>query len=302
MSKNIAVKNPRTGDVDYEITAWTDVDIAATTQDMREAQKAWLAKGIDGRADALQRFADLIEENSETVINALMTDTGRLRMARQEAFGVVGQLRGWAMRAPQLMPKTEWVQGQQKPNFKHQNEWVPYAVIGVISPWNFPMTLSFIDAIPALMAGACVIIKPSEVTPRFADALLPVIKAAGLSDVLTFIQGGGDTGAALIDHVDCVCFTGSVPTGRKVAVRAAENLIPANLELGGKDPLIITEDADLDATTTLALRSSVLATGQACQSIERVYVPQAIYNDFVSMLADKAKAVKLNYPDSDFIS
>ena len=177
------------------------------------------------------------------------------------------------------------------------NVYVPYSLVGVISPWNFPMTLSFLDAIPALLAGACVIIKPSEITPRFADSLKTAITEAGMDKIVTFIQGGGTAGAALIDHVDCICFTGSVATGKKVAIRAAENLIPANLELGGKDPLIITDDADLDTATTLALRSSILATGQACQSIERVYVPRTIYNDFVAMLATKAKAVKLNYPD-----
>lgn len=297
MSTTLPVINPRTGQADYEITPWTDAEIAEAARATREAQKEWLAGGMEARGKALMRFADLIEQNAESIIHALETDTGRRRIAGQEVMGVAGQLRGWASLAPTLMPQTDWIQGRAKPTFKHTNDWVPYALVGVISPWNFPMTLSFIDAIPALMAGACVMIKPSEVTPRFADALTPIIEAAGLNHQIVFTQGDGKTGAALIDHVDCICFTGSVATGRKVAVKAAENLIPANLELGGKDPLIITEGADIDEATTLALRASVLATGQACQSIERVYVPAPIYEDFVEQLAAKAQAVKLNYPD-----
>jgi len=299
VSTTLPVINPRTGEADYEITPWADADIAEAARAMRETQVSWLAAGITARGQALNKLADEIEKNATSVITALEIDTGRRRVAGQEVMGVAGQLRGWAALAPTLMPQPGWVQGRMKPTFKHTNNWVPYALVGVISPWNFPMTLSFIDAIPALMAGACVMIKPSEVTPRFADAMTPLIAEAGLSHQIVFTQGGGATGAALIDHVDCICFTGSVATGRKVAVKAAENLIPANLEMGGKDPLIITEDADMDAATTLALRASVLATGQACQSIERVYVPASIYEAFVEQLAAKAQDVKLNYPDID---
>ncbi|CAM3650215.1 aldehyde dehydrogenase family protein [Litorimonas haliclonae] len=291
------VINPRTGKADYQITPVRREQIEQFAKQMRVAQRNWLSQGLSARVRAILSLADSLEKNKASVISAMEIDTGRRMLAEAEVMGVIGNLRAWAGRAPQLMPKEEWVQGQAKPNFKHQTDWVPYALVGVISPWNFPITLSFIDAIPAMLAGGCALIKPSEVTPRFADALTPVIAEAGMENVLRFIQGGGETGSALIDHVDCVCFTGSVATGRKVAMKAAENLIPANLELGGKDPLIITEDADIDAAATLALRSSVLATGQACQSIERVYVPHTIYSDFIEKLTEKAKAVRLNYPD-----
>lgn len=297
MSEILQVKNPRTGEADYEIIATTNAEIAVLADNARAAQIDWRASGLDVRCKAIKKFADTLEANASTVMQALEIDTGRRKMAEAEVLGVIANLRVWADRAPGLMPKTDWVQGRAKPNFKHTNDYVPYALIGIISPWNFPITLSFIDAIPALLAGGCVLIKPSEITPRFADALAPIIAESGLTHILTFVQGGGATGASLIDYVDCICFTGSVPTGRKVAIRAAENLIPANLELGGKDPLIITEDADIEEATSLALRASVLATGQACQSIERVYVPRSIYEDFVTKLAEKAREVTLNYPD-----
>ncbi len=297
MSDVMHIKNPRTGEVDYRITAVSAKEISILATNARAAQIDWLDRGLKARCEAIFKFSDTLENHSAAVAQALEIDTGRRKMSQGEVFGVIANLRAWAERAPQLMPQADWTQGKVKPNFKHTNSYVPYALVGAISPWNFPITLSFIDAIPAMLAGACVIVKPSEVTPRFADALEPVIAEAGFIDILTFVQGGGATGAALIDHVDCVCFTGSVPTGRKVAIRAAENLIPANLELGGKDPLIITEGADIDKATSLALRSSVLATGQACQSIERIYVPQILYTDFTAMLTEKAKAVELTYPD-----
>jgi len=297
VSEILQVKNPRTGEVDYQITAVTAKEMSILAANARLVQKDWQDRGLDARCSAIRKFADRLEAHAGPVMDALEIDTGRRKLTQAEVFGVIANLRAWADRAPQLMPKPTWIQGRAKPNFKHTNDYVPYALMGAISPWNFPITLSFIDAIPALLAGCCVIVKPSEVTPRFADALVPVIVETGLKDILTFAQGGGATGAALIDHVDCVCFTGSVSTGRKVAIRAAENLTPVNLELGGKDPLIITQDANIDEAASLALRASVLATGQACQSIERVYVPKPIYEEFVDLLAEKAKAVTLNYPD-----
>lgn len=297
MTKTMPVTNPRTGQADYEIKVWDDADISVAAKSLRSHQSEWLELGIHGRCQAILKFASTLEANAQSVIDALEIDTGRRMLARAETMGVIANMRAWASIAPNLLPTQDWVQGRAKPNFKHMNAYVPYSLIGIISPWNFPMTLSFIDTIPALLAGGCVIIKPSEVTPRFADALTPIMKSAGMDSYLAFVQGDGSTGAALIDHVDNVCFTGSVPTGKKVAVKAAENLIPANLELGGKDPLIITADADLEAATTLALRSSVLATGQACQSIERVYVPASIYTPFINDLAKKAKAIRLNWPN-----
>ena len=160
------------------------------------------------------------------------------------------------------------------------------------------MTLALIDAIPALAAGCAVIVKPSEVTPRFIRPLMAAIaEIPELEDVLVLIEGDGATGAALIDLVDYVAFTGSVATGRKVGAAAAAAFIPASLELGGKDPMIILASADPDHAADIALRASVVNSGQACQSIERVYVAAAIADRFLAALTAKAKAARLNYPD-----
>jgi succinate-semialdehyde dehydrogenase / glutarate-semialdehyde dehydrogenase len=233
----------------------------------------------------------------DAIHDALSIDTGRRMVARREVDGVMGSLIGWAAQAPHLLPAI-WTQGRADPRISHAPQWVPYGLVGVISPWNFPLTLSMIDTVPALLAGCCVIIKPSEVTPRFARPLQDAIASVpALKDVLQIVQGNGATGASLVDVVDAICFTGSVATGRKVALQAAGRLIPAFLELGGKDPLIITQTANLDRAITAALRGSVLSTGQACQSIERIYVARPLYGAFVEGLTKAAKDVRLNQPD-----
>ena len=155
-----------------------------------------------------------------------------------------------------------------------------------------------IDAIPALAAGCAVIVKPSEVTPRFIRPLLAAIASVpALAEVFTVIEGDGETGAALVVAVDYIVFTGSVATGRKVGEAAARAFIPASLELGGKDPMLVLASADPLQAAATALRASVLATGQACQSIERVYVARAIHDAFLAELVRLARAVTINYPD-----
>ena len=295
--REIAVRNPRTGVNDAHIYA-TDVDdLAAVAKTARAAQIGWQSLGLEGRATALLAFKDAIAATIDAIHAALTIDTGRRMVARREIDGAMGSLIGWAAQAPHLLPSA-WTEGRFDKRISHAPQWVSYGLIGVISPWNFPLTLSMIDTIPALLAGCSVIIKPSEVTPRFAAPLQAAIAhVPALAGVLQIIQGDGATGSALIDVVDAICFTGSVATGRKVAVQAAGRLIPAFLELGGKDPLIITETADVPRAVTAALRGSVLSTGQACQSIERIYVARPIYEHFIQDLTKAAKEVRFNQPD-----
>lgn len=293
----LKVRNPRTGINDARIVAGDAADLAVLAQAARGAHSAWAELGIMERAKALLAFKDALVRHIDPLQDALALDTGRRMVARREIEGVIGSLQGWAAQAPSLLP-SQWVDGRFDARFSHAPQWVPYAVVGVISPWNFPLTLSMIDTIPALLAGCCVILKPSEVTPRFAGPLQAALsEVPELKHVLQIVHGDGQTGAALIDVVDGVCFTGSVATGRKVAVQAAGRLIPAFLELGGKDPLIITATADLERAITACLRGSVLSTGQACQSIERIYVARELYDDVVSGLTLAAKQVRLNQPD-----
>jgi acyl-CoA reductase-like NAD-dependent aldehyde dehydrogenase len=163
---------------------------------------------------------------------------------------------------------------------------------------HFPLLLSTIDAIPALLAGCAVIIKPSEIAPRFIKPLMTAVNNVPiLKDILTFVEGDGVTGAELVENVDLICFTGSVETGKKVAQAAATCFIPAFLELGGKDPAIVLPSANLDLATSGILWGSVVNTGQSCLSIERIYVAESIFEQFVKELVQKSQSLQLAYPD-----
>jgi acyl-CoA reductase-like NAD-dependent aldehyde dehydrogenase len=204
---------------------------------------------------------------------------------------------GWVHLAPTLIADSE-ERDSVTEGVGILGQLVPYELAGVISPWNFPLLLSMLDAVPALVAGCAVIVKPSEVTPRFVRPLQDSIaRHPELAGVFRVIVGNGHTGASLVDNVDVIAFTGSVATGRKVAEAAARNFIPALLELGGKDPAIILPSADMDSAAKAVLRSSVQATGQACQSLERIYVHKDQIDEFVDGLTKRAEQVELNYPD-----
>ena len=173
----------------------------------------------------------------------------------------------------------------------------PLGLIGVIGPWNYPLTNSFGDCIPALAAGNSVILKPSEVTPLTSLLMAEGLRECGLpDDVLQIATGRGETGAALVEEVDMIMFTGSTRTGRKVAEAAARRLIPASLELGGKDPMIVLSDADLERAANFATYYAMQNAGQTCISIERVYVEEPAYDEFVAKVADKVRALRVGAP------
>lgn len=299
MTEMLQIRNPRTGKHDYKIAVATQDDIAPIALELREAQPAWRDKGVADRIAIMQRWKTELAAAGDRIVAALSADTGRKAIARGELFGVMGMIDRWCDQAPGLMAQEERPSALL-PNVALRQQLDPYPLLGVISPWNFPFLLSFIDAIPALMAGCAAIIKPSEVTPRFAGPVAETIeKVPALHAVLRFISGDGRSGAALIANVDVVAFTGSVATGKKVAAAAAAEFIPAFLELGGKDPAVILPGSDLERAATAILRASVAATGQACQSLERVYVHDSQYDEFVALLSAKAAATKLSYPDPD---
>ena len=169
----------------------------------------------------------------------------------------------------------------------------PIGVIGIISPWNFPLVLTAGDAMPALMAGNAVVIKPSELTPLTALFVVELAQKAGFPEgLLQVVIGAAETGEALIDHVDMIAFTGSVEVGKQVMRRAADRLIPVSLELGGKDPLIVLKDADLERASNACVWGSLMNSGQVCTSIERVYVEEPVYQTFVDKVVQKVRALR----------
>lgn len=296
---SLAVINPRTGEADYAIEPLRAPEIAALAKRLREGQKQWVSQAPQVRATHLRSLADAIGRYRDALIAALTADTGRAAISVIEVDSIVRTLTRWAQTAPELIQRHQSSGNPTAiPTITTSTRLVPYGLVGVISPWNFPLTLALIDAMPALAAGCAVLIKPSEVTPRFIRPLMQAIsEVPEVASVLSLIEGDGATGAAMIEHVDFVAFTGSVATGRKVGESAAHAFIPASLELGGKDPMLVLASADPVKAAETALRASVLNTGQACQSIERVYVARQIAEPFLAALVEKAKGVRLNYPD-----
>jgi len=293
----LPVRNPRTGQADYSIDPLDTGAVAALAQRLRAGQPGWAAAGVAHRAAVLRRWCETVHAASGPLVSALSADTGRYALVHNELRALRGLVEGYAALGGKLLaPPVE--QPSVAPGIGIETQLVPYALVGVISPWNFPLLISLLDAIPALMAGSAVIVKPSEVTPRFIRPLMAAVAAVPeLAGVLAFIEGDGATGAALVEQADIICFTGSVATGRKVGEACARRFIPSCLELGGKDPAIVLASADPVQAAEVVLRASVQATGQACQSIERVYVDRRIHERFLGALVDRARRVELNYPD-----
>lgn len=274
------VRNPLTGETDRLLVTTSPAQLSATAAELRAAAPAWRAAD---RGPALSRFAAALAAD-EDLLAALVADTGRVGESMLERQVVAGMLERWVRQAPGLLAGPQDEPGAM-PGIVIGGELVPYDLVGVISPWNFPLLLGLIDAIPALAAGCAVLVKPSEVTPRFIE---PLMRLVPQEVPLRVVEGDGGTGAAMINLVDVVVFTGSVPTGRKVARAAADAFIPAFLELGGKDPAIVLAGSDLERAASAILWGGTANAGQSCQSIERIYVEREVHDDFLALLADKA--------------
>lgn len=292
----IEVANPRTGAVDHWIVPPTADELAGIAGRLRASQADWAALPVEGRTAVLLEWRGRLADRRDDLIDVLVHDTGRLHETRLEVDAVLSSLSRWAEQAPSLLAD-EPSRRAAIPMVEVRQAWRPYPLVGVISPWNFPLLLAVIDAIPALAAGCSVLVKPSEVAPRFVDVVTETLaQVPELSAVLAFVVGDGTTGQHLVDFVDLVCFTGSVRTGERVAQQAAGRLIPAFLELGGKDPAIVLASADLDRASSAILWGGTANAGQSCQSIERVYVEAAVADEFVERLVTKAAAVPLALP------
>lgn len=293
------VRNPRNGTVDYRFEATGPDEVQAKVKAARAAQQQWLARGLEHRIRVLAAWAASLEKHAPEIATALAQDTARSRISHEEIGAVLHFIHGFSKAAPDVLAQP-FRKLSANPDVVFKTTFIPYSVVGVISPWNFPMVLSFIDAIPALLAGAAVIVKPSEVTPRFVDPLLKSINAVPeLAGVVTLVRGGAETGKAMIENVDAIVFTGSIATGRKIAVAAAQAFIPAFLELGGKDPAVVLAGSDLERAATSILRSAIYNSGQVCYAIERVYVHKSVHDAFIDILVRQAKTLKRSTTDGD---
>jgi succinate-semialdehyde dehydrogenase / glutarate-semialdehyde dehydrogenase len=291
------VRDPRTGEIERELAPPSIEELTTITGWLRAGQSRWEALGADGRAVILRRWADELAAAGD-LLAALVHDTGRRTESLLEHEQVVAMARRWADEAPPMLVEVDhdssvpWIGVRQSSR--------PYPLVGIISPWNFPLLLGLIDAIPALAAGCAVLVKPSEVTPRFIEPLMRTVRAVPeLAAVLAVVEGAGQTGEALVGLVDAICFTGSVPTGRLVGQAAARAFIPAFLELGGKDAAVVLANADVDRASSAVLWGGTANAGQSCQSIERVYVDASVFDTFVDHLVAKAGRLRLAWPRLD---
>jgi acyl-CoA reductase-like NAD-dependent aldehyde dehydrogenase len=297
----IAVENPATGETIATVPDLTAEQVAEMAASGRAAQPEWEAYGFEGRARVMLRAQKWLMDNAERVIATIVSETGKtFEDAEFAEIGYAGNAFGfWAKYGPEYLADERIKSAQVLVKGKKIiSRYRPLGLIGVIGPWNYPLTNSFGDCIPALMAGNSVILKPSEITPLTSLMLAEGLRECGLPEnVLQIATGRGGTGAALVEHVDMIMFTGSTKTGRKVAEAAARRLIPASLELGGKDPMIVLSDADVERAANFATYYSMQNAGQTCISIERVYVEEPVYDEFVAKVSEKVRELRVGKPD-----
>ncbi|MGB6762519.1 aldehyde dehydrogenase family protein [Mycobacterium sp.] len=289
----VVVTCPATGQVVGRVPVATSVEVEAVAARLRAAQPAWQKLGVEGRSRWLGKWRDWLLDHTDDLLTVLQLETGKSWGDTNVEIAAVQIINYWIDNAGEfLADETVRPYGAANAAKRLTISYEPYPLVGVITPWNTPLSMPLLDIPAALMAGCAVLSKPSEVTPLVWQLAVDGWKELGAPDVLDAVHGFGATGAALVDLVDYVMFTGSVNTGRRIAVAAAQRLIPYSLELGGKDAMIVCADADLDRAADGAVWGAFAYTGQVCISVERVYVEEPVYDEFVSKLVAKTSQLR----------
>ncbi len=270
-------------------------DVAEAVSTARAAQRDWAARPFGERAAIALRFHDLLLERQKDLLDLIQWETGKARFHAYQEIAQVAMLARHYARQGKHYLKDVSHRGFMPGLTRVKEVRVPKGVVGMISPWNYPLYLGVGDVLPALLAGNAVVSKADSQSPLTLLLTRAIFLDAGLPEALwqVLVGSGGIVGSALIDAVDYICFTGSTKTGRTVAERAGRRLIGASLELGGKNPVIVCEDADLDAAAQGVVLGAFTNSGQMCIHLERAYVHQAVYDAFVAKLVEATKAMKL---------
>ncbi len=289
----VVVTCPATGKVVGRVPVTTSVEVEAVAARLRAAQPAWQQLGVDGRARWLGKWRDWLIDHTDELLTLLQLETGKSWGDTNIEIAGVQLINYWIDNAAEfLADENVRPYGAANAAKKLTIAYEPYSLVGMITPWNGPLSVPLVDIAPALMAGCAVLSKPSEFTPLAWRMAVDGWKQIGAPEVLDAVYGFAQTGAALVDLVDCVMFTGSVNTGRRIAVAAAQRLIPCSLELGGKDAMIVCADADIDRAADGAVWGAFALTGQVCISVERVYVEEPVYDEFVSKVVAKTSQLR----------
>ncbi|MDZ4265887.1 MAG: aldehyde dehydrogenase family protein [Mycobacterium sp.] len=288
------IKNPATGAVAGEVR-WTDpADVPRIAASLRAAQKEWEARGPKGRAKVLARYAVWLGDHRAEIESLLIAETGKSAVDAAQEVPLIIMIASYYIKTMEkaLAPETRPASLPFLSIKKITVHYRPRPVVGVIAPWNYPVANLLMDTIGALAAGCAVLLKPSERTPLTAELLLRGWIDSGAPEVMAIVQGAREAVEAVVDNSDYIQFTGSSATGAKVMERAARRLTPVSLELGGKDPMIVLEDADIDLAAHAAVWGAMFNAGQTCVSVERVYVLESVYDQFVAAVVRDVEKLK----------
>lgn len=271
-----------------------EAQINAAVDAARAAQPAWAAASPEVRADVLDKASHLLAARAAEIGEQLSREEGKTRPEgmgeTMRAARILRYFAGEALRLHgQNLPST-------RPGVRAGTRREAVGVFGLITPWNFPIAIPAWKAAPALAFGNAVVLKPSEFTPLLVDILAKVLAEAGLpAGVFNVVHGAGEAGAALVNHkdIDGISFTGSQATGGKIAMAAAQTLTPIQMEMGGKNPLVVLDDADIDTAVAVALDGAFFSTGQRCTASSRLIVTESVHDQFVEALAAKVSGLKV---------
>lgn len=293
----ITLLDPRTGEPVGEVPVTPPTEVAGLVARARTAQAAWAQRPIEERKGAIKKLAEVFLGRAAEIAETLHAEIGKPHGEAWTSEVVTAQelFDGWL---DQIDDELADIPVSLNPvNYPGKDVLLrlePVGVVGMIMPWNYPIHLPLRTIVPAVLAGDAVVWKPSEHAARCGTLLDEIFRAAFPADLVVTLQGGGAVGGALIDAgVDRVVFTGSVATGRVVAARAAERLVPCSLELGSKDPAIVLHDADLDRTVNGIVWGAFHNAGQDCSSIERVYVDARVHDAFVEKVVAATTALRV---------
>ena len=295
--RRLGLASPATLEPIGEIEVQTVDDVRVAVEAARQAQLAWAALSFKERSKYMLRALKILLERQDEFIDVILRETAKPRMESiyMDIFAACDSLHYYAKRmAKFLRPEKKRLHGVLGFATTLRIVYRPLGVVGIISPFNGSFILSINPAVQALMAGNAVLIKPSSATPYSGKLIGDLFKEAGLPEgVLTVLIGDSSTGMALIEAgVDKITFTGSVPTGRQIAAACGEKLIPYTLELGGKDPMIVCADADLDNAAGSALYGCFLNAGQYCSGTERVYVVDTVADEFIRKVVERTSKLR----------
>jgi acyl-CoA reductase-like NAD-dependent aldehyde dehydrogenase len=299
-----AVHNPATQEIIGTLPSFTAAQIADAVAKAAAAQPGWAATPVRDRIRILERFAELLCDQKDSIAAVISREAGKpeAEAMSTEILVVLDTVKYLQNHVPAFLKPEPVPHGN--PVMKLKSGTLlrePYGVVGIISPWNYPFSLPTIQTLTALVTGNAVALKPSEFTPYSSLELARLLKEAGLAPgLLQVITGDGAAGAALLAaNVQKIVFTGSVATGKRVAQAAAARLLPVVLELGGKDPMIVLEDADIDVASSAAVWGAFMNAGQTCLSVERCYVQEKIYSKFLEKCVEKTNKLRVGSSHMD---